>query len=65
MYVCICHGVSEEDIKQAIGQGANTLLHLREELKVSTCCGTCAEYAQECLERNLHQTRADTYVITA
>ncbi|MGH8489661.1 MAG: (2Fe-2S)-binding protein [Gammaproteobacteria bacterium] len=60
MYVCLCHGVTDQDIERAVVNGSNTLQHLREELKVSTCCGTCAEYAQDCLDAILTKAAMPT-----
>lgn len=53
MYVCLCHDVTERDIERAVERGASSLDHLQDELKVATCCGGCAVYAQECLDKSL------------
>ena len=53
MYVCLCNDVTEKDIEQAVQRGASSLHHLQDELKVATCCGNCADCAQECLDRSL------------
>jgi bacterioferritin-associated ferredoxin len=49
MYVCICNGITERDIRQAAAAGANTLHDLRRELGVGAGCGQCASCAHECL----------------
>jgi len=49
MYVCICNGITERDIRKAAAAGANTLDDLRRELGVGAGCGKCASCARECL----------------
>lgn len=49
MYVCICNGVTDRDIRKAADQGARTLDALGEQLKVATCCGRCADCARQVL----------------
>lgn len=50
MYVCICNNVTEKDIHDAVRAGARTLDCLADSLAVSTCCGQCAYYADQCLQ---------------
>lgn len=50
MYVCVCNAVTEQQILQAITDGAETIAQLREELKVTGCCGMCIETVRECLQ---------------
>lgn len=42
MYVCICHAVTDRQIRACIEDGATSLRELRAELKVGTQCGKCA-----------------------
>jgi bacterioferritin-associated ferredoxin len=42
MYVCICHAVTDREIRERIADGACSLRELRAELKVGTQCGKCA-----------------------
>ena len=41
MYICICHAITDKDIKQAIEDGATTMPCLAKQLGVSTQCGKC------------------------
>ena len=49
MYVCICNGVTERDIRDAASRGARTVKDLRRELGVASDCGKCASCAHEVL----------------
>lgn len=50
MYICICNAVTDRDIYTAIENGASSLEHLQQELKVATCCGRCADCARNLVE---------------
>ncbi|MDE2599496.1 MAG: (2Fe-2S)-binding protein [Rhodocyclaceae bacterium] len=43
MIVCVCHGVSDREIKTAIKNGASSVADLSASLGVGTCCGCCRE----------------------
>ena len=49
MYVCICKGITDRDIRKAASLGARSLKNLRRELGVASDCGKCASCAQEVL----------------
>lgn len=49
MYICVCNGITERQVQEAIAGGARDLSDLRAELGVATCCGCCAETAVEYL----------------
>jgi len=42
MYICICHAVTDREIRARIEEGANSMQALRRELCVGTQCGKCA-----------------------
>jgi bacterioferritin-associated ferredoxin len=54
MIVCICNNVSDRKIRQAVDSGMTSMLELRQQLDVGTCCGKCHSCAKrvlrECLE---------------
>ena len=53
MYVCICHSVTDKQIRKAVEKGACTMDALSEELKVGTCCGRCTGCAQGILNQSM------------
>ena len=53
MYICICKGVTDTAIREAVCHGAKRMKDLKACLGVSTQCGICAAYAQEVLEQEL------------
>jgi bacterioferritin-associated ferredoxin len=55
MYVCLCHAVSDQDIRRVVQNGVRTLGQLNETLKIGSCCGTCADFAHECFNAALDE----------
>jgi bacterioferritin-associated ferredoxin len=45
MFVCICNGVTEGQIRAAIDEGACSVHDLGARLGVASGCGCCAEFA--------------------
>lgn len=43
MYICVCKGVTDTHIKEAVAEGANSLRAVRMQLGVASQCGRCAE----------------------
>ncbi len=48
MYVCICKGITDSQIKQAIDNGAD-YKDLRQNLGVATDCGQCSNFCKKML----------------
>ncbi|MFY0640306.1 MAG: (2Fe-2S)-binding protein [Bermanella sp.] len=46
MYVCLCKGITERQVQQAIDNGADYKA-LREELGVAGDCGQCGNICKE------------------
>ena len=53
MYICICHAVTEQQIRDAVREGAATVAELGARLGVSSGCGSCRPLAKEVLEQTL------------
>ena len=60
MYVCICNGVTDSAIREAVCQGACRMRDLKACLGVSAQCGKCAFHAKEVLEESLMQSQPST-----
>ncbi|WP_223787300.1 (2Fe-2S)-binding protein [Marinicella meishanensis] len=59
MYVCICHGVTEKDIQQAVKQGADSIDALRAKTGATSGCGSCLDVALDVLDANRSPTLPD------
>ena len=49
MYICICNGITEREIRGAAELGCETLADLTRDLGVASCCGKCGPEAREIL----------------
>jgi len=57
MYVCICSGVTDRAIYEAVDRGVRTLSELTLDTGVATQCGTCASVARKVLKEAVSEKR--------
>ena len=50
MYVCLCHAVTDRQIKQAVREGVCSLRQVQLCLRVGTNCGKCIAAARDVIE---------------
>jgi bacterioferritin-associated ferredoxin len=54
MFVCLCHGVTDTQIKNAVKtQGVGNLRELKKALGVGSQCGSCIETAQDIIDMTI------------
>jgi bacterioferritin-associated ferredoxin len=58
MYVCLCKGVTDSQIKEAVYEGATSVGHLRKCLGVASQCGKCGITAREIIQETLAEAPA-------
>lgn len=58
MYVCICHGVTDHQIREVVDRGAVSLQQVQCQLPVAGCCGRCEETARDVIDQQLSDTRS-------
>ncbi|MBW3140504.1 bacterioferritin-associated ferredoxin [Ferrimonas balearica] len=56
MYVCVCYGVTDKQVKQAVDSGAVDLKSLQKALNVGTQCGKCIKTTLEVMQQQLDVT---------
>jgi bacterioferritin-associated ferredoxin len=47
MYVCLCKGITDSQIRQAVAAGENSYSSLRKSLGLASQCGRCSVTARE------------------
>jgi bacterioferritin-associated ferredoxin len=57
MYICICKGITDSAIREAVCQGACRMRDLKTCLGVGTQCGKCACHAKQVLNEVLADLR--------
>jgi bacterioferritin-associated ferredoxin len=65
MYVCLCRGVTDSQIRRAVDQGAVSLSQLRRELSVAACCGRCAPLARQIIREKSQSPPACAEAVSA
>jgi len=53
MYVCVCKGITDSQIRNAVNEGAESLRAVRDTLGVATQCGKCSCLAREIVRETL------------
>ena len=56
MYVCICNGITDRQVREAAQAGASDLADLSAMTGCSTVCGSCGELALEILNESRQAT---------
>jgi bacterioferritin-associated ferredoxin len=54
MYICVCHGITDRQIRRAVDEGARTLFEVQMQLPVGACCGRCADSAEALIHDQQH-----------
>ncbi|WP_097462085.1 bacterioferritin-associated ferredoxin [Mangrovitalea sediminis] len=49
MYVCLCHGVTDRQVRAAARAGCESMRQLGRKLGVGTQCGRCTRMARDIL----------------
>ena len=63
MYICICNGITDKQIRNAAESGVRDLWALQRELGVASGCGSCQEAASDILRETRQRTRRSGPVV--
>ncbi|SDS60859.1 bacterioferritin-associated ferredoxin [Halopseudomonas xinjiangensis] len=58
MYICLCKGVTDHQIREAIAEGACSMRDLRAALDVANQCGKCGRECKSLLNEGLMNNQA-------
>lgn len=53
MYVCLCKGITDQHIRDAVHEGAVSMRSLNRQLGVAAQCSKCSRHAREVLREAL------------
>ena len=54
MYICLCYGVTDKTIKQAVrDHGVGNMRELREMMDLGGQCGKCVQMAQQVIDSTI------------
>jgi bacterioferritin-associated ferredoxin len=57
MFICVCNGITDRQVEEAIDAGARSLEDLNAALGVASGCGTCAGFTRQLLTKALEARR--------
>ena len=61
MYVCLCGGVTENQIKEQVELGAESIAELQKTLPIGLCCGTCDVVTEQFIKSFLSDAKDISY----
>lgn len=56
MYVCLCHAISDRQIREVVDRGAESLNDVQAHLPVASCCGACEDSAREVIQSHVESS---------
>lgn len=56
MYVCLCKGITDDQIRQTVEAGATHFGQVRKTLGLASQCGKCANLAREVFNESIEAT---------
>lgn len=56
MYVCLCKGITDSQIKEAVNNGAQSVRAIRKTLGASSQCGKCACHVRDVIQEALEES---------
>ncbi|GIU36763.1 bacterioferritin-associated ferredoxin [Shewanella colwelliana] len=56
MYVCLCHAITDTQIREAVDHGDLSLADVKKRLGVGNQCGKCTRMASEIIQARLDVT---------
>lgn len=59
MYICLCNGITDGDIRQCAASGGCSMSDLECSLGVGASCGRCREAAVEILQESRSGRQAE------
>ncbi|PJC92421.1 hypothetical protein CUC44_14160 [Aeromonas lusitana] len=59
MYVCLCRGITDTQIRKAVQAGKTEFRQLKQSLEVGAQCGKCVRMAMEIIAAELDKTDSD------
>lgn len=59
MYVCLCRGITDTQIRKAVQTGKTEFRQLKESLEVGAQCGKCVRMAMEIIATERSKLESD------
>ena len=60
MLVCVCRGITDNDVKNEIFEGSSSFKTVASKLGLGGCCGQCVKYAKDLVSETLTELQLAT-----
>ena len=57
MFVCLCYGISDKQLKSEINSGARSLQELQKRCNAGLDCGTCVNRIEQILNQETEEPK--------
>jgi bacterioferritin-associated ferredoxin len=54
MYVCICKGITDSQIRTTVEDGASSMREVCNTLGIASQCGKCGQHAKQIIQETMH-----------
>ena len=65
MYICLCKGITDTQIREAVERGATQFRQIRKEFDLASQCGKCGISAREIFDESMARTIDDEQLFYA
>lgn len=57
MYVCLCQGITDKDIRDAVNEGCCNYKEVRQALDIASQCGKCGCLAKQIVKETISESQ--------
>jgi bacterioferritin-associated ferredoxin len=65
MYICLCKAITDNQIREAVANGATRFGQVRQELGLASQCGKCGIFAREVFNQSMQREQNDEQLFYA
>lgn len=65
MIVCLCHGISDRTIRDAVDDGCKTVRQVARACGAGTDCGSCKRQVKDLIVTSMERRRSERRVVLA
>ncbi|AWM81385.1 (2Fe-2S)-binding protein [Gammaproteobacteria bacterium ESL0073] len=63
MYVCLCQGITDKDIRDAINSGCSSYKEVRAALNIASQCGKCGCLAKQITKETMVEAQLSSSAV--
>lgn len=63
MYVCLCQGITDKDIRDAVNEGCCNYKEVRQALDIASQCGKCGCLAKQIVKETIAEAQVSNAMV--